>query len=47
MGWTEMIWKVYEVDPLLCPSCGGKKTILSFLEDHRVVDRIIRHPGPA
>jgi hypothetical protein len=22
-GWAEMIRKVYEVDPLLCPSCGG------------------------
>ena len=23
-GWAEMIRKVYEVDPLLCPSCGGR-----------------------
>lgn len=23
-GWAEMINKVYEVDPLICPSCGGK-----------------------
>lgn len=22
-GWAEMIRTVYEVDPLLCPSCGG------------------------
>jgi len=29
--------------PLLCPSCGGTMTIVSFIEDHRVVDRIIRH----
>jgi hypothetical protein len=42
-GWAEMIRKVYEVDPLLCPSCGGQMTIVSFIEDQRVVDKIIRH----
>ena len=33
-GWAEMIRKVYEVDPLTCPSCGGKMSIidLSVLE---------------
>jgi hypothetical protein len=33
-GWAEMIRKVYEVDPLLCPTCGGRM---------KVIDRIIRH----
>jgi hypothetical protein len=42
-GWAEMIRKVYEVDPLLCPSCGGRMRIISFIEDHKVIDRIIRH----
>ena len=23
-GWAEMIWKVYEVDPMVCPQCGGR-----------------------
>ena len=22
-GWAEMIRKVYEIDPLICPKCGG------------------------
>jgi len=42
-GWAEMIKKVYEVDPLICPSCGGRMRIISFIEDHKVIDRIIRH----
>jgi hypothetical protein len=42
-GWTEMIRKVYEVDPLLCPSCGGRMRIISFIKDHKVIDRIIAH----
>ncbi len=23
-GWAEMIRKVYEIDPLICPKCGGQ-----------------------
>jgi hypothetical protein len=42
-GWAEMIRKVYEMDPLLYPSCGGRMSIISFIDDHNVIDRIIRH----
>ena len=42
-GWAEMIRKVYEVDPMLCPRCGGQMRIISFLTDYAVVDRIINH----
>ena len=42
-GWAEMIRKVYEVDPLLCRSCGGQMRIISFIEDHKVIDKIIAH----
>ena len=42
-GWAEMIRKVYEVDPLLCPQCGGQMKVIAFLTDYAVVDRIINH----
>jgi transposase len=42
-GWAEMIRKVYEVDPMACPRCGGRMKIISFLTDYAVVDRIIDH----
>ena len=42
-GWAEMIRKVYEVDPLLCPSCGGRMRIVSYIEEPKTIDRIIRH----
>ncbi|MBA7635220.1 hypothetical protein ES703_42821 [subsurface metagenome] len=32
-----------EVDPLICPSCGGKMRIIAFIEDYNAIDRIIRH----
>ncbi len=42
-GWAAMIRKVYEVDPLICPSCGGRMRIISFIEKPKVIDRIIRY----
>ena len=42
-GWAEMIRKVYEVDPLICPRCGGRMKVIAFLTEYAVVDRIIRH----
>jgi len=44
-GWAEMIRKVYEVDPLICPRCGGRMKVVAFITDCAVVDRIIRHLG--
>jgi hypothetical protein len=40
--WARLIRKIFEVDPLLC-TCGGRMRIVSFITDHRVVDRILRH----
>jgi len=31
------------VDPLLCPSCRGQMSIIAFIEDHKVIDKIIAH----
>jgi len=42
-GWTEMIRKVHEVDPMVCPHCGATMKVIAFLTDHAVVDRIIHH----
>jgi hypothetical protein len=37
-GWAEMIRKVYEIDPLLYPSCGGHMKIISFIEDPKAIE---------
>jgi len=42
-GWAEMIRKVYEIDPMICPRCGGRMKVIAFLTDYAVVDRIINH----
>jgi len=30
-SWSQLIKKVYEVDPLRCPRCGGEMKIISFI----------------
>jgi hypothetical protein len=42
-GWPEMIRKVFEVDPLLCPHGGSQMRLISFITDYAVVDRMIHH----
>ncbi len=42
-SWAQLIKHVYEVDPLVCPKCGGEMRIIAFIIDHEVVDAILRH----
>ena len=27
-SWRHLIWKIYEVDPLRCPECGGELELI-------------------
>lgn len=38
-----MVRKVPEVDSMLCPSFGARMRVISFIEDHKVTERIIAH----
>jgi hypothetical protein len=42
-SWAQLIKRVYEVDPLVCPACGGEMRIIAFIIDHGVADTILRH----
>jgi len=44
-AWTRVIQKVYEVDPLQCPECGGRLKVISFITDPEVIRRILEHLG--
>ena len=39
--WRECIKKVWEVDPLLCPKCGGEMKIVSFITENDVIRKIL------
>jgi len=45
-GWAAMIRKVYEVDPMRCPKCGGSMKVVAFITDYAAVDRIIDYLKP-
>ena len=49
-----LIKRVYEIDPLECPKCGGQMKVIAFIEprapersDGRgdVIERILKHCG--
>jgi len=29
------------VDPLICPKCGGEMRIIAFIEDYKIVKKIL------
>lgn len=46
-AWAMLIKRVYEVDPLSCPECGGQMKVVSFIEPPQadVIEAILKHCG--
>ena len=42
-SWAQLIKRIYEVDPLVCPICGSEMKVIAFITEHDVVDAILRH----
>ena len=41
--WANLIRRVHQSDPLLCPKCGAKMKIISFITQPRVIHKILDH----
>ena len=41
--WAELIYRIYEVDPLTCLRCGAQMKILAFITEPTVIRRILDH----
>jgi hypothetical protein len=41
--WAQLIRRIYEVDPLVCPRCGGQMRTIAFITEPRVIGKILRH----
>jgi hypothetical protein len=39
----ECIKKIWEADPLHCPTCGGEMKIISFITDLKTIRKILEH----
>ena len=44
-SWARLIKKIYEVDPLICPKCKGQMRIIAFIDDYKVVRKILDYLG--
>jgi hypothetical protein len=44
-AWARLIRRVYEVDPLLCPRCGGTMRVIAVIEQPEVIRQILDHLG--
>ncbi len=44
-NWARLIQKIYQIDPLLCPKCQGSMKVISFIEDHALIKKILMHLG--
>jgi len=42
-SWARLLRRIYEVDPLECPRCGGELKIVSVITDPVVIDEILAH----
>ena len=42
-SWAQLIKRIYEVDPLVCPTCGSEMKVIAFITEHDVVEKILRH----
>ena len=43
--WAIWIKRVYECDPLICPSCGGQMRVKAFIHDLSEISRFTEHLG--
>ena len=45
--WAMLIQRIYQIDPLVCPKCGGAMKIIAFIEarQDKVIRKILEHCG--
>ena len=43
--WARLIQKIYKVNPLLYPKCSGSMRIIAFIEEKKLVKKILKHLG--
>ncbi len=41
--WRELIRRAWDVDPMMCPKCGGQMRLISLIEDDPTIEKILRH----
>lgn len=45
IDWARLMWRVWAVDVLVCPACGGRMRMIAALTERAAVVRILEHLG--
>ena len=45
LPWADLLKKVFAVDVLACPACGGRLRVIAFIAEALVAKRILDHLG--
>ena len=43
--WADLLRRVFALDILACPDCGGRLRLLATIEDRAVIKQILTHLG--
>jgi hypothetical protein len=43
MTWAQRLKRVFNIDVLICPKCGGDAKMIACIEDQAVIDKILQH----
>ena len=43
--WADLLKRVFKIDALTCPYCGGKRKLIALITDGKVVRKILEHLG--
>jgi len=41
--WADLLRRVYEIDPLVCPRCSATMRVVGFITRRETIDRILDH----
>ena len=45
LSYSQLLWRTFGVDILKCARCGGRRELISFIQDPSVARRILKHLG--
>ena len=43
IDWARLMWRVWAIDALLCPGCGGRMKMIAALTDRAGIVRVLEH----
>ena len=43
IDWARLMWRVWAIDTLLCPGCGGRMKMIAALTDRAGIVRVLEH----